>query len=318
MEVESRRPAGSESSTAIRKLLECPVCVEVNAEKIVVCQRGHRLCRACFNDLRNTPKTCPTCRGAFDNGPRRSLLAEELVASAGLDLRCKFARRGCLAWPMKYPQIVAHEKGCEFKGDPAAAVVVNVPSSSGIPASNPAQQPSSCWSGFKAVLGLLAAILGIGWLLVFSVIGFGSVIGPLIDPAAAVSVNGSSCVVAVGSVAAQEIGRLIDKMPMRSVTAYIASTIDDYADELEKFEPEGGGGELHRIRTKCREVVKLRWGPDGAFLSKLAELKSLADVVLKRMRRLEDEVAKSGGAQALFRALIGFRQKSQAPWFGLR
>jgi len=63
-------------------LLECSVCLTLPQCNIYQCTKSdaHLLCKDCHSQLSKPPK-CPVCREPFPRSPRRSHLAEQMVAS---------------------------------------------------------------------------------------------------------------------------------------------------------------------------------------------------------------------------------------------
>ncbi len=94
---------------AVLQQLECPVCMELILPPVNQCSAGHLLCTDCKEQLQ-TPRTCPECRGALDNG--RNLALERLAAN--FKLPCAHADKGCDTLVL-YTQLQEHIRSCDFK-----------------------------------------------------------------------------------------------------------------------------------------------------------------------------------------------------------
>ncbi|CAG7827124.1 unnamed protein product [Allacma fusca] len=90
----------------MRKLIECPVCLEIPLPPIYLCERGHIVCTECQD---RTPN-CPLCRGYYCK--TRSFVAEGIVEKC--TFKCKNAEQGCSV-VLKGSEMVRHLKVCDFR-----------------------------------------------------------------------------------------------------------------------------------------------------------------------------------------------------------
>ena len=49
--------------------LNCPVCLEIKADTLIVCKYGHALCKNCAVETKRFNPSCPTCRVPFLSEP---------------------------------------------------------------------------------------------------------------------------------------------------------------------------------------------------------------------------------------------------------
>ncbi|KAK7230333.1 E3 ubiquitin-protein ligase [Aureococcus anophagefferens] len=98
----------SNSTRALREMLQCPVCYCMMAPPITQCQQGHALCSSCYACVGK----CPTCRVELPEAPIRSLALEQLAAS--LRVPCKHAARGC-GLELEYAAFAGHVACCEHR-----------------------------------------------------------------------------------------------------------------------------------------------------------------------------------------------------------
>lgn len=87
---------------------ECPLCISVLHDPVVVCKNEHHLCRSCFIMQRNGQKECPTCRSALQVREGQRFLKNRLEE---LVVRCP--NWGCLETPMR-SHVQAHQSTCPF------------------------------------------------------------------------------------------------------------------------------------------------------------------------------------------------------------
>ncbi|XP_053435092.1 E3 ubiquitin-protein ligase SIAH1-like [Nycticebus coucang] len=103
---EPALPDMTPSSSELRSLFECLVCVGYVLPPIFQCQHGHLVCNSCRQNL----ASCPTCRC-----PLGSILnvAMEKLADL-LTFPCKYASSGC-GLTLPPAQKVDHEERCDFR-----------------------------------------------------------------------------------------------------------------------------------------------------------------------------------------------------------
>ena len=52
-----------EQSIALKKKIECPICLEVIQEgRLNITRCGHKYCKTCLDKIKNTTKECAVCR----------------------------------------------------------------------------------------------------------------------------------------------------------------------------------------------------------------------------------------------------------------
>lgn len=75
---------------ALFEHLECSVCLELQADMLVVCDGGHSVCKVCYDGVCNmggsNSRKCPTCRNAMAI-PRPNLAVNGVAAALGLQPR---------------------------------------------------------------------------------------------------------------------------------------------------------------------------------------------------------------------------------------
>lgn len=70
---------GGFRQSVVRRVLECPVCLEqMTKKKIIQCQNGHNVCQACRAKI----TSCPQCRVPFSELEVRNRGLEELASSS--------------------------------------------------------------------------------------------------------------------------------------------------------------------------------------------------------------------------------------------
>eukprot|EP00467_Chlorarachnion_reptans_P004133 CAMPEP_0114491790 /NCGR_PEP_ID=MMETSP0109-20121206/3200_1 /TAXON_ID=29199 /ORGANISM="Chlorarachnion reptans, Strain CCCM449" /LENGTH=531 /DNA_ID=CAMNT_0001668571 /DNA_START=204 /DNA_END=1795 /DNA_ORIENTATION=+ len=92
-------------------ILECPVCMMVYKDKVMMCSNGHSICGRCMDSLPD--QRCPTCRVKMGN--IRNRIVERMLESAALpcvhrEYGCKYLGRG--------PARAKHEETCMFRPIP--------------------------------------------------------------------------------------------------------------------------------------------------------------------------------------------------------
>ena len=73
--------------------LKCTVDLELKSGALYECKNAHIICAACFSMLPASRRRCPICRVSMPKNPKRSRLAENLIA--GLKVNCPNRERGC-------------------------------------------------------------------------------------------------------------------------------------------------------------------------------------------------------------------------------
>ena len=92
----------------LQEHVKCPVCLEVPTfGPIWSCPRGHLVCQACFQGLKNV---CPLCRSRMANTV--SLLANTVIKN--IEHRCKFETEGCKAMSGA-SEVEEHRRICNFR-----------------------------------------------------------------------------------------------------------------------------------------------------------------------------------------------------------
>ena len=92
----------------LQEHVKCPVCLEVpTSGPIWSCPRGHLVCQACFQGLKNV---CPLCRSRMANTV--SLLANTVIKN--IEHRCKFETEGCKAMSGA-SEVEEHRRICNFR-----------------------------------------------------------------------------------------------------------------------------------------------------------------------------------------------------------
>ncbi|CAL8108442.1 unnamed protein product [Orchesella dallaii] len=93
-------------SDSVRKLIECPVCLELPLPPIYVCAKGHIVCNSC----QARTYSCPLCRENYST--TRGFVAEGIIEQCML--RCKFADHGC-PLTMRGSALVDHLDVCDYR-----------------------------------------------------------------------------------------------------------------------------------------------------------------------------------------------------------
>jgi len=88
----------------VKKLLECPVCLDFFTPPVYSCPNGHSICSVCSERT----STCPECRASFSS--KLQNLAVERMLEA-LEMSCRYP--GCSA-TMSLARRRQHEESCEF------------------------------------------------------------------------------------------------------------------------------------------------------------------------------------------------------------
>eukprot|EP00954_Amorphochlora_amoebiformis_P023740 1361842-Amorphochlora_amoeboformis.AAC.1 len=70
-------------------ILECPVCMTLYKDKVMMCSNGHTICGNCLESL--PERRCPTCRVKMGN--IRCRIVERMLETAALP--CVFKEYGC-------------------------------------------------------------------------------------------------------------------------------------------------------------------------------------------------------------------------------
>jgi hypothetical protein len=75
---------------ALFEHLECAVCLDLQADMLVVCEGGHSMCKVCYEELIRCSgpncRKCPSCRSPIAM-PRPNLAVNGLVAAMGIKPR---------------------------------------------------------------------------------------------------------------------------------------------------------------------------------------------------------------------------------------
>jgi hypothetical protein len=75
---------------ALFEHLECSVCLELQADMLIVCDSGHSVCKVCYDGVCNMGGSnsgkCPTCRNSTGN-PRPNLAVSGVAAALGIQPR---------------------------------------------------------------------------------------------------------------------------------------------------------------------------------------------------------------------------------------
>jgi hypothetical protein len=90
----------------VRKLIECPICLEIPLPPIYLCAKGHIVCNSC----QSRTYACPLCRERYCN--TRSFVAEGIVEKCYL--KCRYSEGGCKV-TMKGSELGDHLNCCEFR-----------------------------------------------------------------------------------------------------------------------------------------------------------------------------------------------------------
>lgn len=93
-------------SAAQAELLQCPVCLDVLSDPVLVCTGEHHLCRKCADGLRTNK--CPVCRKKVKKSNPQRLVKNSL---AKLRVHCPNKERGCDA-VLFHPDMTAHLAVC--------------------------------------------------------------------------------------------------------------------------------------------------------------------------------------------------------------
>lgn len=93
-------------SETVRKLIECPVCLELPLPPIYVCNKGHIVC----NNCQARTYACPLCREHYST--TRGFVAEGIIEKC--ILRCKHADQGC-PLSMRGSAMVEHIEYCDYR-----------------------------------------------------------------------------------------------------------------------------------------------------------------------------------------------------------
>ena len=90
----------------VAKSLECPVCLEIiESPPIYLCEKGHGLCSACRQPLKDQDLPCPVCRGKLTD--TRNFALENVLEQLP-KVKCKY--EGCNFQKSDAQQIKIHQK----------------------------------------------------------------------------------------------------------------------------------------------------------------------------------------------------------------
>jgi len=92
-------------------ILECPVCMIVYQDRVMMCSNGHSICGKCLESLPDS--RCPTCRvkmGTIRNRIVERMLETALLPCVYRDYGCKYVGRG--------KSRASHEATCMFRPIP--------------------------------------------------------------------------------------------------------------------------------------------------------------------------------------------------------
>ncbi|XP_054276757.1 E3 ubiquitin-protein ligase Siah2-like [Macrosteles quadrilineatus] len=84
-ELEKIKSSLKNLSLSVKKIVECPVCLDTIQIPFKKCSRGHRVCNSCCEKLND----CPTCKGPFTTENPVCLKKEALPR------QCKYHEDGC-------------------------------------------------------------------------------------------------------------------------------------------------------------------------------------------------------------------------------
>lgn len=90
--------------------LECPFCMSVLDDPVVVCKNEHHLCRACAKEQQRSSDRCPTCRKRLDIRDGQRFLRSSLN---DLRVHCPNRARGC-SRTLRREELAAHMTTCSF------------------------------------------------------------------------------------------------------------------------------------------------------------------------------------------------------------
>jgi len=105
-------PSGSQPMPGnLLAILECPVCMIVYQDRVMMCSNGHSICGKCLENLPDS--RCPTCRvkmGTIRNRIVERMLETALLPCVYKDYGCKYVGRGGTR--------AGHEDTCMFRPIP--------------------------------------------------------------------------------------------------------------------------------------------------------------------------------------------------------
>lgn len=88
---------------ALFRHLECPVCLELQSDMVVLCESGHSVCAVCCASLQRfqqpEARKCPTCREPIVK-PRPNLAVNGVVGALGIKPRAGVAPTAVVAAPV--------------------------------------------------------------------------------------------------------------------------------------------------------------------------------------------------------------------------
>jgi len=105
----SSRSSNSSLPGNLLAILECPVCMTIYKDKVIMCTNGHSVCAQCVDSLPD--KRCPTCRVKLGN--IRNRIVERMLETAALP--CIYKDYGCNYLGTERAN---HEKKCMFRPIP--------------------------------------------------------------------------------------------------------------------------------------------------------------------------------------------------------
>lgn len=108
-----------ELSDRIRQALECPVCMEVNANLECHCPNGHVMCSPCLFQLslRESMDFCPMCRSPMSLNSIGQLTANRMMfALAQVNVTCRYWKHGCRVL-VCVKEMARHEADCRYWPD---------------------------------------------------------------------------------------------------------------------------------------------------------------------------------------------------------
>ena len=93
----------------LSEILQCPVCLVVPRDAVLLCPEGHAACQKCIDNS----DTCPVCRGQLKQKKRiRGLVLEQVLEALDFDHPCK---HNTCDFSANKTDLVLHEKKCTFR-----------------------------------------------------------------------------------------------------------------------------------------------------------------------------------------------------------
>ncbi len=103
--------SGAPLPQSLLSVLECPVCMQVYGDRVLVCVNGHSICGGCMERLKDS--RCPSCRVKM--GEIRNRVVEQMVKTAVLP--CVYREHGC-GFTAAAEARKAHEAACPHRPMP--------------------------------------------------------------------------------------------------------------------------------------------------------------------------------------------------------